>query len=114
MHRLDKLHLDIAGLRLVVDELLMQHRREIRHAAWVRRMEEQRSTYRVGRLALVMSGLALVTAGLTWGTVASGGETAPMVVGMLTGGLTVGAAIALGRVVRKRRVITREIRARAL
>ena len=110
---LEKLHLEVAALRLAVNEILMEQRRELQHAAWVRGMEAQRSTHRVGRLAGVTSGLALVTAGLVWGTVASGGETAPMVLGALTGGLTVASAIALGRVIHKRRLITREIRAHA-
>jgi hypothetical protein len=111
--RLAKLQADVDAIRKGMTDLLAVERRKSLHAAWEQGMRAKRASYPVGRVtALVVAGTALTT-GLT---VLAIHERGPAVISMtaLSGVLTTAAVIKLARLVRQRRLITREIRERAL
>jgi hypothetical protein len=110
-----KLQADVDWLRRTTAELIARDQREAQarelRAAWVRGMKDKQANLRVGRIATIMTGAAIVTTGLAILMVRSDYQTGPIIATTLSGALATGAAIQLGKVVSKRRAIEREIRA---
>jgi len=99
---------EIAALR----RQLAANQRQPASAAWVAAMQEKRAFYPVNRLATILVVGAGLTAFSVWGLVKSDYHIGTIIGFTLSTSLTGAAAIHLGKAVKKRREITREIEAR--